>query len=283
MVYSEASFEFLDEEMNFSDAIKERLFSIMDLVEKSLHTFDKRRFLYEGVRVVLVGKTNVGKSSLFNALIDRDRAIVNDVAGTTRDTIEAVFFKNNLQLTFIDTAGIRETDNEIEQQGIDRSFDEAAQADIILLVVDSATMYHAHEIQEYQKLLAKYEEKIIIVQNKIDSATKPIDFLLDKSIIQVSAQHKKNIHYLFEEIERKVLSVIGKNDTPFVLNQRQFDLLLQFKNYLEPVIKRLHRSIDYELLSFHLKESLELLAEITGKTITEKAFDKVFQSFCVGK
>ena len=107
IVYTEASFEFLDEEMDFSDEIRKRFSVVVDLVQQALQTFDKRRQLYEGLRVALVGKTNVGKSSLFNALINRERAIVTDVAGTTRDTVEALFFKDDLQLTFVDTAGIR--------------------------------------------------------------------------------------------------------------------------------------------------------------------------------
>ena len=121
------------------------------------------------------------------------------------------------------------------------------------------------------------------MQNKIDSSLEPISFLSGHHVVQVSALQKKNIKKLYEEIQNKVSSVVGKDDTQFVLNKRQFDLLLQFQNYLEPVVENSQRSIDYELLSFHLKESLELLSEVTGKTVTEKAFDKVFQSFCVGK
>ena len=283
MVYTEASFEFLDEEMDFSDELRRRCADVVDFVQKALETFDKRRQLYEGVRVALVGKTNVGKSSLFNALINRERAIVTDVEGTTRDTVEALFFKDDLQLTFIDTAGIRKTDNAIEQQGIDRSFDEAAQADIILLVVDGSISYTDQEIVEYQKLLDQYEEKVVIIQNKIDLSSDAVDFLQGRSVIKVSAQEKRHIQDVYDEIQKRVQSVLGKNNTPFVLNKRQYDLLVQFSHYIEKIFSKIDGSIDYELLSFHLKESLELLSEVTGKTVTEKAFDKVFQSFCVGK
>jgi tRNA modification GTPase len=283
IVYTEASFEFLDEEMNFSEDIRKRFRVVVDIVQQALQTFDKRRQLYEGVRVALVGKTNVGKSSLFNALINRERAIVTDVAGTTRDTVEALFFKDDLQLTFVDTAGIRKTEDSIERQGIDRSFEEAAQADLILLVVDSQAEYTNEEVKQYTDLLQKYQEKIIVVQNKVDASLEKISFLAGREVIQVSALKKQNIQNLYGEIQKRVRSVIGQDDTPFVLNKRQYDLLLQFHHYLTPVIEKAEISIDYELLSFHLKESLELLSEVTGKTVSEKAFDKVFQSFCVGK
>ena len=279
MVYTEASFEFLDEEMDFSDELRRRCADVVDFVQKALETFDKRRQLYEGVRVALVGKTNVGKSSLFNALINRERAIVTDVEGTTRDTVEALFFKDDLQLTFIDTAGIRKTDNAIEQQGIDRSFDEAAQADIILLVVDGSISYTDQEIVEYQKLLDQYEEKVVIIQNKIDLSSDAVDFLQGRSVIKVSAQEKRHIQDVYDEIQKRVQSVLGKNNTPFVLNKRQYDLLVQFSHYIEKIFSKIDGSIDYELLSFHLKESLELLSEVTGKTVTEKAFDKSFPKF----
>ena len=283
IVYAEASFEFLDEEMDFSDEIRKRCDHILSLVGEALQTFDKRRQLYEGIRVALIGKTNVGKSSLFNALINRERAIVTDVAGTTRDTVEALFFHNDLQLTFIDTAGIRKTKNFIEQKGIDRSFDEAAQADIILLVVDNQAEYTEEEIQQHVDLLQKYEDKVVIVQNKIDTSSEHVSFLSGKVAIKVSALHKQNIKDVYLALQEKAKAVIGQDNTPFVLNKRQYDLLLQFHHYINSFMKQSKRAFDYELLSFHLKESLELLSEVSGKTITEKAFDKIFQSFCVGK
>lgn len=283
IVYTEASFEFLDEEMDFSDEIRKRLAIVTAMVQEALQTFDKRKHLYEGVRIALVGKTNVGKSSLFNALINRNRAIVTDVAGTTRDTVEALFFKDGLQLTFVDTAGIRDTQDAIEKQGIDRSFDEAAQADLILLVVDGGVAYTEKEVTQYQNLLEKYKDKVIAVQNKIDSSKQLVSFLSDDGVIQVSALQKQNIDLLYDRIKQRVHKVVGQDDTPFVLNKRQYDLLLQFSHYVDEIIKKIDRSIDYELLAFHLKESLEILSEATGKTVSERAFDKVFQSFCVGK
>jgi tRNA modification GTPase len=283
VVYAEASFEFLDEEMDFSDEIRTRCDHILDLVSKALQTFDKRRQLYEGMRVALIGKTNVGKSSLFNALINRERAIVTDVAGTTRDTVEALFFHENLQLTFIDTAGIRKTEDFIEQQGIDRSFDEAAQADIILLVVDPQAEYTLEETAQHLDLLEKYHDKVIVVQNKIDASSLSVPFLSDRETIKISAQQKENIQHVYAAVQERARVVMGSDDTPFVLNRRQYDLLLQFHHYLNDYLKRSARTFDYELLAFHLKESLELLSEVSGKTVSEQVLDRVFQSFCVGK
>ena len=154
---------------------------------------------------------------------------------------------------------------------------------MILLVVDSQAEYSDEEIKQYTDLLQKYQDKIVVVQNKVDASLEKISFLPGQEIIQVSALQKQNIQNLYGEIQKRVRSVIGQDDTPFVLNKRQHDLLSQFYHYLKPVIKKAEISIDYELLSFHLKESLELLSEVTGKTVSEKAFDKVFQSFCVGK
>src|SRR3989339_1573757 len=169
VAYCEASFEFLDEEISFEAQIKERLRLVQVDVTQVLATFDKRQYITQGVRIALVGSVNAGKSSLFNALINRQRAIVTDIAGTTRDTIEAGVYNEGAFVTFVDTAGLRESQDVVEKIGIDRSFQEVTSSDLILMVFDATANYSHDELAVYQSIAQQHADKIIFVQNKIDA------------------------------------------------------------------------------------------------------------------
>lgn len=284
MAFCEGSFEFLDEEMEFGSDVARKMDRLLEKIQKLLKTFSKQQYIKEGIKIVLIGSVNAGKSSLFNCLLEKNRAIVTPIAGTTRDTIEAAVYKEGEFLTFVDTAGIRKTDDEIEQAGIDRSFQEASGADIILLVVDTSQNMSADTLAAYEKIIKNYSDKIILVYNKMEQVSVIDSLLFDEQIVFVSAKNHKNIDLLYQEIFQKIQQLKGTDTITCLLNKRQHDLLSKFYKDLQDIRPMLDaKRIDYELVSYRLKEALVLMAELTGRTISEAAFDKVFDTFCVGK
>lgn len=284
LAYSEASFEFLDEEMEFAPFINEELAHILESIARIKLTFDQQQQLRQGVRIALIGCVNAGKSSLFNQLLGHARAIVAPIAGTTRDSIESTISLNGTQVTLIDTAGLRSTNDTIEQEGIIRSHQEAHKADIILLLIDASRELSLLEKHTYQELLEKHASKIIIVQSKIDLPNLHTDFAHSLQIVQVTEKQSQTITLLKSVIEHKINSLFTQIDSPFLLNQRHFRVLLKSEQYIKEIMPLIQSEIvPYELVSARLQSILEMLTELTGKTISEAAMDAVFREFCVGK
>lgn len=288
LAFCEGSFEFLDEEgIEFIDDIKIKMAAVIEKIESLLATYSKQQYIKEGVRIALVGSVNVGKSSLFNCLINKKRSIVTEIAGTTRDIVESGMYKNNGFLTFVDTAGIRQTEDRIEKEGIDRSQQEIISADMILLVIDGSQELSAEQSVEYAKLLELYGSKIIVVQNKIDLAAKnmiPCGFICSSiPFIQVSAKESLNIDKLHAALDAKMNELKGAGQITCLLNQRQYALLSTFLNQLKSIVPMLQHPVDYELVSYRVRESLQSLSEISGRSVSEAVLNQVFQSFCVGK
>jgi tRNA modification GTPase len=283
LTLSEASFEFLDEETVFDDQIKEQINAVALNINTIKVNFDQQQHIRQGIRIAIIGSVNAGKSSLFNALLKKDRAIVTPVAGTTRDTVEAGLYRHGTYLTLIDTAGLRITHDSIEQEGIKRSWHEAALADIILLVHDSSRPVHQEEQDWYEKLIADYTTKIISINNKIDLVQQDHQALLQNTI-EVSCTKKIGLELLEQKILEKITSLFEKDQAPFLLNQRQFTLILELEKRIETMQPLLaEKSIRYEIIAYHLKEALAHCAQLTGKTIQEHMFNKIFSTFCIGK
>lgn len=279
---SEASFEFLDEEnVSFSKQIQAIVESIITDIATIKKSFDQHQQIRNGVRIVLIGSVNAGKSSLFNALLSADRAIVNEQAGTTRDVIEAGIYNNGIYWTLVDTAGLRQTEDRIEQEGIKRSQQEAQRADIILLVIDrSHTMSH-EEKKIYLNLYDRYKGKSIVIQNKADLPTQISNILPEH--LAISVHNPDSIKQVRCHIEQAIITMFATLNAPHLLNQRQFNLLFGLEQKLIEIIPMLKEPIQFELLSYHLTDALAQLAELTGKTISEKSMDVIFKEFCVGK
>ncbi len=277
----EASFEFIEEEIDFSDQMKQALNKVFADIAHIKKSFDQQQQLRQGIRIALVGSVNAGKSSLFNALIGKQRAIVTNIAGTTRDVIEAGLYKNGVYLTLIDTAGLRQTKNVIEREGIERSLKEAKTADIVLLVLDGGRSTTKQEAQAYRAILNDYEQKTICIQNKSDQAQEKNNIF--KTAILTSTQTGQGIKELKALLEKRIQKRFTQNSSPFLLNKRHFTTLISFEQKLKTVKTMLEGQIEYELVAYHLKDALEVLTELTGKTVSEKAMDAVFKEFCVGK
>lgn len=277
----QASFEFLDEEISFAPDIKtilHRIYTTITLIKK---TYSQQQQIRQGIRIAIIGSVNAGKSSLFNSLLNQNRAIVTPIAGTTRDAIEMGLYKNGNFWTLIDTAGLRQTDDVIEQEGIARSFAEAQKADVILLVFDNSRMLTAPENIIYQQLKHDYAHKIITVYTKSDLNDQ---LPSEEHIIFVSNITRNNIDQLETAIEEKITSLFTHLDSPFLLNQRQFNLLLALEKKLTEVEDQLQTNcVAYELLAIHIQDAIATLSELTGRTISETGMDLIFREFCIGK
>jgi tRNA modification GTPase len=280
LALSDASFEFIDEEIGFQGQIIEVIEKVINVIASIKKTFNQQQHIRQGVRIALIGSVNAGKSSLFNNILNRNRAIVTEVAGTTRDVLEAGLYRDGAYWTLIDTAGLRKTNNAIEQQGIAKAHEEAKAADIILLVIDSSRIMTEQEKKIYDELILQYQSKIILVHNKNDlpsQVTPATDALL------VSSLEKQTTGALEKEIEKKVKTLFESIESPFLLNQRQFNLVLALENSLNNLQRMLKKSAEYELISYELKDALSSLTELTGRSISEEGMDTVFRSFCIGK
>jgi len=283
LAFSEASFEFLDEEnMSFEHQIKDSINEVLDNISNLKKTFDQQQHIRNGIRIALIGLVNAGKSSLFNALLGKERAIVTNIAGTTRDVIEAGLYKNGNYWTIIDTAGLRKTDDIIEQIGINRSHEEAQKADIILLVLDGSFAFNANELQTYQELLSTYKSKTIVINNKSDLPQHAVQ-LSHNLILNASNIIPSTIDAIEQTLQNKINLLFTSIESPFLLNKRHIQSLLSLEQELLTIVPMLSGNISYELVSYHLQNALATLSELTGKTISEAGMDAVFREFCVGK
>jgi len=284
LAFSESSFEFLDEEnMEFDAQIKDIISGVIEKITVLKKTFEQQQQIRQGIRIAIIGSVNAGKSSFFNALLNQERAIVTNIAGTTRDAIEAGVYKNANYWTLIDTAGLRTTDDIIEQIGITRSHEEAQKADIILLVVDGSQSLSEQEIAIYHKLITTYQKKIIFIKNKADLCEQKNDFFKQQDYFSVSSKTKLNINLVEKAIQLKIHELFASIESPFLLNQRHFNALLSLEKELNQILTMLTGNISYELVSYHLQNSIATLSELSGKTISEAGMDAIFREFCIGK
>jgi tRNA modification GTPase len=290
LAFCESSFEFLDEEMTFDAQIRAILENCLHEIVTIKQHFDQQQRIRSGVRIAIIGAVNAGKSSLFNALFGAQRAIVSEVAGTTRDVIEAGMYKNGNYWTVIDTAGLRYTNDCIEQEGIKRSYEQAHLADIILLVVDGTHSLTAGQREVYDALQVQYAHKIIPIYSKSDLVSGNAaagfggNYFAEGSYVTISAKNNSGIAHVEQRIQALIDQLFKSAQSPFLLNQRQFNLILGLEKMLQEIVCQLDvEYVQHELIAYHLNDALAHLSELTGKTISEQAMDVVFREFCVGK
>lgn len=278
-----ASFEFIEEETNFAPEIISHVTTIMDQIAKIQQSHSFNAQIRSGVKIAIVGIVNAGKSSLFNRILGHDRAIVTPIAGTTRDTVEATIDRGGINWTLIDTAGIRETSDPVENEGIRRSLEEAKKADIILLVSDGTIPLVANVAAFYHRLLDEFNDKIIQVETKSDLVLKH-DHVLSKSALPISNKTGAGHAELIKTIENRVNRLFDSANAPFLINQRHHAILIEIQAALTNVKKMLERpTIHYEIIAHELQGILERISNLSGKSISQAAMDKIFQDFCIGK
>ena len=280
----------LELELDFSDhedlefADRSELMDLTKTIDNHItrlaKSFETGQALKQGIPVAIVGKTNVGKSTLLNRLLKDDRAIVSDVHGTTRDTIEDTIDINGITFRFIDTAGIRQTQDEVEQIGITRTYAAIDKARSVLWLIDTEP-----STEEINDIIQRTEnKKLIVIKNKADKADNNSYNLLNRPFITISAKFGTGIEELEQAIyEAANIPALTENDI-IVTNARHYDALVRAHDSIQRVIDGLQMQLSGDLLSEDLRQALDTLAEITGGQITpNEVLGNIFKNFCVGK
>jgi tRNA modification GTPase len=280
----------LELELDFSDhedlefADRSELMELTKTIDNHIthlsNSFETGQAIKQGIPVAIVGKTNVGKSTLLNRLLKDDRAIVSDVHGTTRDTIEDTIDIKGITFRFIDTAGIRQTQDEVEQIGITRTYAAIDKARIVLWLIDSEP-----SIKEINDILQRTDnKKLIVIKNKADKTDNDNYNSLNIPFISISAKFGKGIEELEQAIyEAADIPTLTENDI-IVTNARHYEALVRAHEHIQRVIDGLQMQLSGDLLSEDLRLTLDTLAEITGGQITpNEVLGNIFKNFCVGK
>ncbi len=254
------------------------------LLEELEKSFLNGKILKEGIKVAIIGKPNAGKSSLLNLILNEERAIVTDIEGTTRDTIEEFINLNGVPLKIIDTAGIRKAKDEVEKIGVEKSLKISEESDIVLAIFDISKDLD----EEDKKILDLVEQKnAIILLNKID-LEKRLNLTevrsLGKPVIEISAKNKMGVDKLYEEISKFFrLNEIAIDGEIIVSNARHKSLISKAHNHVKKVQEMMHRNLPIDMISSYLKEIIEELGKITGESVTEDVIKEIFSKFCLGK
>ena len=289
MVNVEVSIDYpeYDVEEVTNSQIKEMLVKVKDLLVKLEKSFDEGKLLKEGVKTAIIGRPNAGKSSLLNAILREDRAIVTEFEGTTRDTIEEFVNIAGIPLKLIDTAGIRENANdEIEKIGIAKSKEIAKNADLVIAIFDSSKEF-TEEDKEILEIIEN--KKAIIILNKIDLEAK-IDENnsllkeLSGNIIKISALNQTGLDDLYKKIENMFANNdINVDNDCIITNVRQKDLVSKAIEDVNKTKETLENGLPLDIISIFIKDILEDLSKITGEVVSDEIIDEIFSKFCLGK
>lgn len=281
IVVLESTLEFVEDDLPDyqTGQIRQNLHEISAEIEKLASTFKAGKLLREGLKVAFVGRPNVGKSSIFNALLGHERAIVTDIAGTTRDSLHEKLVIKNIPISLIDTAGLRETSDTVESIGVERTKQTLADADLVVVVLDSSQDF----TEEDEKILAETEGlNRIIVTNKIDLA----DFKFQISNLKFTKVSAKTGEGL-EDLENAIVMPFQVEETNsggfLVTDARHHDLLRRAKDDIENSIILLDQKMSEEIVLIGLHNAIRYLGEITGETTTEDMLTRIFSTFCIGK
>ncbi|HBT48155.1 MAG TPA: tRNA uridine-5-carboxymethylaminomethyl(34) synthesis GTPase MnmE [Peptococcaceae bacterium] len=283
----EASLDFPEEVEEVDSGDKERLEGVREGIRELLATWEEGRLVSQGIKIALVGRPNVGKSSLLNSLLQEDRAIVSDIPGTTRDTISEAMQLGGFPCQLIDTAGMREAADGLERLGIARSRAAAAAADVVLLVIDLT----AGVTGEDEELLAELGDKpLVVVANKAD-AVEAVDeeglrrFAGGRPLVVVSAKEAWGLEALSRAVRDLVLGgrVLRSTDEPLLLRERHREALEKAMVSLEEALRAWEEGLPLDVVSIDLRGAWEALGEITGETAREDLLDRIFSEFCLGK
>lgn len=271
------------------DGYPEKLRGIVDKevenVDKLLKTFDNGRILKEGIDTVIVGKPNAGKSSLLNILVGQEKAIVTEIAGTTRDVLEEQINLNGITLNVMDTAGIRNTSDVVEKIGVDRARNYALKADLVIYVIDASTDLDENDY-EIMKLLQDKKAIILLNKSDLDTKIKPEDVkkYLDKKIISISAKHNKGIDEFEDTIKEMFFQgEVTFNDEVYSINVRQKNSLQIVLTYLKQVIQSIEDGMAEDFFSIDLMGAYEELGKIIGESVEDDLVEEIFSKFCMGK
>lgn len=271
------------EEVNNSKACL-TLEKVKDELEELSKNFNNGKIIKEGINIALIGKPNAGKSSLLNAILHEDRAIVTDIEGTTRDTIQESITVDGIPINIIDTAGIRNATNEVEKIGIEKSKKMAEEADLVIAIIDSTK-----ELDDEDKQILKILEnkKSIVVLNKIDLENKKItnkDIQGQFKVIEISAKNNIGVENIYKEISRLFnLNEINLDNSSIITNVRHKNIINKSIKGVKDAINAVKENLPIDMIAIHIKDILEELGKITGETVGEEIIKEIFAKFCLGK
>jgi tRNA modification GTPase len=273
-----------DEDEVTVNKVRELSENIIKELERLIKTADTGKIFKEGIKTVILGKPNVGKSSLMNFLLNENRAIVTEVPGTTRDTIEEYVNIKGVPLRIIDTAGIRETEDKVEKIGVEKALQKVNEADLIIMLFDSS-----RELEEEDKKILDYikNKRVIYIKNKTDLETK-LDLseheIIEKEAINISVVKNQGLETIIDKISKMFFEgTINVSDELIINNVRHKDLLIKAKKSLEEVLYSVNSGMTVDFIEIDLKQAMDCLGLIVGKSVSDDLMDKIFNEFCIGK
>lgn len=283
----EASIDYpeYDVEEVTTNRVKEVLIKEKDRLIKLEKSFDNGKILKDGINTAIIGRPNAGKSSLLNIMLNEERAIVTSVEGTTRDTIEEYISINGIPLKIIDTAGIREANDEVEKIGVEKAKKIAKESDLIIGIFDISRKMNK---EDYEILDILKNKNSIIVLNKIDLDENNVDMEkvkeINKPIVQISTKTREGIENLYKEIENIIeTKEISSDNEIIVTNTRHKSLIIKAMDSVDKSLETIENKMPIDIIVVYVKDILENLGEITGETVTEDIIKEIFSKFCLGK
>ena len=286
----ELELDFGEEDVEFAnrDQLRALVQKLLRLIHKLSDSFQLGNAIKEGVNTVIAGRPNAGKSTLLNALLNEDRAIVSEIAGTTRDTIEESLNIHGIQFRIIDTAGIREASDAIEAIGVQKTLEKVRQSAVLIYLFDVIKTQPA-ELEADLAQLIHDETQLLVVANKMDlnpyteykHYANP--YFTAEQWIPISAANEMNIEYLKERLYQTVVGQDAGMDGAVVSNARHYEALLRAQTSLEAVIQDLDNAVTTDFVAMDIRHALAYLGEITGEISTEDLLDNIFSRFCIGK
>lgn len=276
-------------EYDIEEVTNDKAIETLNKIEKRLQTlensFENGKIIREGIKTAIIGTPNAGKSSLLNAILKEERAIVTEYAGTTRDTIEEFITVNGIPLKIIDTAGIREAQDEVEKIGIRKSKEIAENSDLIIAIFDSSK-----KLSEQDKKILEIiqNKKALVIINKIDLGKRLIEEeyinKIGKKVIEISALNKQGIEKIYDEISKMFgIDEINLNDGVTITNIRHAELIRKAKKHCINAKYTINNKMPIDIIAIDIKEIIESLNTITGENTTEDVINEIFKKFCLGK
>lgn len=288
LAHLEVSIDFAEEDVEeiTYQTLEEKALELRNEIKKLYDTAESGKILRDGLKTVIVGKPNVGKSSLLNSILGENRAIVTDIAGTTRDVIEEFVNIKGIPLKIVDTAGIRETEDVVEKIGVEKSRESFSTADLVIMVLDASRKLSQEDMEILESLKNK---KTIVLLNKMDlepqiELEKIEEFVNSEDIIKISALKHQGIEELQDKIELMVYHGSVKNSSNLMItNSRHKDALFKAYESINDAISAIEQRMPYDFIEVDFKNIWDYLGYINGDTVREDLLDTIFANFCIGK